>query len=149
VKNIVWQKPNGEIAVTIMAPNSPETERAHALSLQSRGAAPGAVLGFNMNIPNKRTFRKAWRFVNGKVEVDMSFAKDLKREQLRRMRSPLMSALDVEYMRADEKGDSIGKARIASQKQALRDVTLDPAIDAARTPDELEAVIPAPLRSTP
>jgi hypothetical protein len=53
--------------------------------------------------------------------------------------------LDTAYMRADEVGDQQEKRRIATQKQALRDVTADPRIDAAATPEELKAVIPDAL----
>ena len=51
----------------------------------------------------------------------------------------------MDYQRADEAGDTGAKADIAKRKQALRDVTADPAIEAARTPDELRAVWPAEL----
>lgn len=95
-----------------------------------------------------RTFRAAWKHETGqrKPVVDMPKAREIHRGRLRRMRTPLLDDLDTAYMRADEVGDQQEKKRIASKKQALRDVTDDPAIEAAQTPDELKAVIPEVLR---
>ena len=96
-------------------------------------------------IPADRAFRNAWED-SGTVSVNMPKARNLHREKLRGLRKPKMDALDVAYMRADELGDAVLKAEITVKKQALRNVTADPAIEAAPTPEELEAVIPAALR---
>lgn len=98
------------------------------------------------DIPADRTFRGAWKLNAGKVVVDMPKARDLHRSKLRGLRTPVLSSLDVEYQKADETGDSKKKKDIAKRKQALRDVTTHPAIDAAKTPDELKAVIPDVLK---
>jgi len=76
------------------------------------------------------------------ITVDMTKAREIKRDQLRAERKPLLEQLDVEFMRAQEAGDTQKQALIANKKQSLRDVTADPAIDAATTPDELKAVRP-------
>lgn len=81
-----------------------------------------------------------------KITVNMDKARGIHRERLRAIRQPLLDALDVEYQRADESGDANGKKAIAAKKQALRDVTKDPAIDAAMTPEELKAAVPAALK---
>ena len=47
------------------------------------------------------------------------------------LRAPMLAALDVAYMRALEAGEPT--VAIAKQKQALRDATRDPAIDAAQS----------------
>lgn len=98
-------------------------------------------------VPADRTFRDAWRLTTdgAPITVDMPAARELHRAKLRRIRVPLLEALDVEYMRADERGNPIEKADITARKQALRDVTADPAIEAATTPEELKAVRPAAL----
>jgi len=74
------------------------------------------------------------------ITVDMTKAREIKRDQLRAERQPVLEALDVAYMRAQEAGDTAKQDAIAADKQALRDATVDPAIDAAATPDELKAV---------
>lgn len=88
-----------------------------------------------------RTFRGAWRD-KGKVEVDMPAAREIQRERIRKARVALLEALDVEYSRADEAGDNAKKRDIATEKQRLRDLTKDPRIDAAQTPDELKVILP-------
>ena len=95
-------------------------------------------------IPSDRTFRNAWEDT-GRVQVNMPKARELHKAKLRDIRKPKMEALDVAYMRADELGDTAAKQIIAVQKQALRDVTADPAIEAAMTPKELKAVMPKAL----
>ena len=99
-------------------------------------------------VPKDASFRGAWCDVTPEpvIDIDMARAREIHRLRLRAMRAPKLAALDTEYMRADEAGNSALKRDIALQKQALRDVTKDPAIGAARTPDELKAVTPAALR---
>lgn len=98
------------------------------------------------------TFRDAWIDAPlggpgwGKPGTDMVKAREIHRTRLRQMRAPLLEALDTDYMRADEAGDQQEKKRIALRKQALRDVTADPAIEAAVSPEALKAVIPGALR---
>lgn len=79
------------------------------------------------------------------ITINMDKARDIHRDRLRAMRQPVLEALDVEYQRADEQADANLKADIAARKQALRDVTADPAIEAAKTPEELSAIIPEAL----
>lgn len=94
----------------------------------------------------ERTFRDAWKVGNGAVEHDMAKAREIHKERLRAIRAPKLAALDVEYMQADESGDSVKKTQIAAKKKALRDVTKDPAIASASTPDELKSVLPSALQ---
>jgi hypothetical protein len=55
----------------------------------------------------------------------------------------------MQYLRADELGDTAEKQRIAALKQALRDVTDTPEIEASTTSDELKLVWPAILGPRP
>jgi hypothetical protein len=95
-------------------------------------------------IPVDRIFRNAWED-NGGVKVNMPKAREIHRDKLRALRRPVLEALDNDYLRADEQGDTAEKARIAVKKQALRDVTNDPAIANATTPEQLRSVLPAAL----
>ena len=82
-----------------------------------------------------RYFRLAWRFnTDAGVKIDISTSKEIQRDKFRIARKPLLAALDVEFMRAVESGDSIRQSEIASQKQALRDVTT------IELPDTLEGI---------
>lgn len=96
------------------------------------------------DFPQDPTFRNAWTDT-GKIEVDMPKAREIHKGNLRALRAPLLAALDIAYIRADEMGDANQKAAIAAKKQALRDVTKDPGIDAATTPEQLNAVLPVAL----
>jgi len=82
------------------------------------------------------------------ITVDMTKAREIKRDMIRAERNPLLEKLDVEYMRAQEAGDTTLQQEIAAKKQALRDATVDPVIDAATTPDELKAATPAALQDS-
>lgn len=77
------------------------------------------------------------------ITVNMAKARDIHRQKMRDAREPLFSALDVAYQRALE--SSASTAEIVAKKQALRDVTSDPAIDAAQTTEQLKAVWPSIL----
>ena len=77
------------------------------------------------------------------VEVDMPKAQEIFKDDLRRERQPLLEALDVEYMKAMERGEDT--ASIVAQKVALRDITDDARIASATTPDQLGAMDVASL----
>lgn len=105
--------------------------------------------------PTDREFRNAWRgkptaesvahAEEPRLQVDMPHARQILRDKLRRKRIAKFVELDAEYMRADEAGDQQEKKRIAARKQALRDAPANPAIESAKTPEELKAVLPAVL----
>jgi hypothetical protein len=98
------------------------------------------------DIPQNKMFRGAWVKAGDGIGVDMVKARGIHRDWMRSVRKPKLAALDTAYQQADERGDSEAKSVIAAEKQALRDVTKDPAIDAAETPAELAAAIPDVLK---
>jgi hypothetical protein len=79
------------------------------------------------------------------ITVNMEKARNIHREKMRAARTPLLAALDVAFQRALEQ--NANTATIVAQKQALRDVTSDPAIEAAQTVEELKAVWPEVLNT--
>lgn len=88
-------------------------------------------------------FFDGWKHIGGgRVGFDMLKCREIHRKRMRLERAPKLAALDVEYQRADEVGDTQKKRHIAKEKQRLRDVTADPRIDAATTPEELKAIWP-------
>jgi hypothetical protein len=70
------------------------------------------------------------------IIIDLAKAQGITKERLRVERAPLLTALDVQYQRAQEDGRDT--AIIISEKQRLRDVTK--LADAATTLDELKAL---------
>lgn len=77
------------------------------------------------------------------IQVNMTKAREIKRDMIRAERDPKLKELDIEFQKALETGADT--SAIVAQKQALRDAPADPAIDAATTPEELKAVVPAAL----
>jgi len=98
--------------------------------------------------PSDRTYRGAWDIENSKegIKVDMPKAREIQKNELRKLRAPLLAKLDIEYQMADEVGDTAKKASIAQQKKALRDVTDDISISNASTVDELKKAVPLVLK---
>ena len=70
-------------------------------------------------------------------------AKAIWKDKWREARKPLLASLDIEFMKAVETADTEKQAKIASQKQALRDVTLTEIV--GNTPEEIKAVWPSVL----
>lgn len=68
------------------------------------------------------------------ISINITKAKAIKLDALRAERAPLLEALDVAFMRAFENADTAECARIAAEKQALRDVTK------VTLPDDLTAL---------
>ena len=98
----------------------------------------------SLTLPTDRTFRDAWVYGDSEVvEVDMPKAQEIFKDNLRRERQPLLEALDVEYMKAMERGEDT--TAIVAQKVALRDITADARIASATTPDQLGAMDVASL----
>lgn len=109
------------------------------------GTSVGHEIVDDSAIPADKAFRNAWTCVGKAVVQDMVKCRAIHKDRLRALRAPKLQALDAEYLRADEAGDTARKLAIAARKKALRDVTADPAIDSASTPDELKEIIPAAL----
>ena len=92
----------------------------------------------SLTVPTDRTFREAWSFNGDAVDVDMTAAKAIHKDNLRAERKPRLDALDVDYMKALEAGS--GADAVAASKTTLRNITDDARIDAATTPDALKVL---------
>lgn len=139
----LFTNPDGRVSVVIPAPGV-------AIEDAVAGAVPNGlayIIVDDSEIPSDRTYRNAWELAGGQVAHNMAKARELHRVYMRAAREPMLAALDVAYQRADERGPAgaAEKAAITAQKQALRDVTDDPAIAAAVTVAQLKAVWPAIL----
>lgn len=162
MKKIMFTNPDdGSCTIIVPSPNAAKAfERAHpdyegepteqevAAWVLQRSLPEGvtdAVEVDDADIPTDRIFRNAWVKGAGKVDVDMPKARDIVREEVRRVRKPELEKLDADYMLADEQGDTTAKQAIATQKQVLRDAPADPAIENAATPEALKAVRPGGL----
>lgn len=101
------------------------------------------------DIPKDRTYRNAWKDNGaGKIDHDMTKAKALHYELIRRERGAELSELDNEWMKFNGEGKKKEADEVEAKRKALRDITetLTPAVDAARTIEELFATWPSTIR---
>lgn len=133
----------------IQLQDSPSTE---AREIEAPAAVAvdvnGSVIDSEHTQALERTFRDAWVLEGDVVVIDMGTARDIHRVALRREREALFAPYDDTLRRLARKGllDGLSEeerveARAAEAAcQVLRDITADPRIKAARTPDELAAL---------
>lgn len=57
------------------------------------------------------------------IGININKAKDIHKDKIRQVRNPLLQVKDVEYMKAQESGNTEKVAEIVAEKQALRDAT--------------------------
>lgn len=121
----------------------------HEMVLLKRGDIPAdhVCVGHALEVPADRTFRGAWVFdeAAGAVTHDLAKCVEIRKEQMRAARSPKLAALDCQWMKATGQGDAAAAAAAEAERQVLRDVTKDPDLAAAKTPEDLKAVWPACL----
>ena len=91
--------------------------------------------------------RNAWKINdNGEIYFDRDKAIEIKKEQFRFLRKPLLEKLDVECMRALENGDTSSISIITQKKFELRDITsVD--FNSHDTPQKLHEFIPDLLKT--
>ncbi len=89
--------------------------------------------------PSDRHFRNAWAISGKVIAEDMTKAKEIFKDKIREVRSPLLVAEDVVYMKALEASDSSAQTTSINKKKALRDAPAASAITNATTITELKA----------
>ena len=70
------------------------------------------------------------------ITINLTRAKEIKKESLRQERKPLLEAQDVAYMRAQEAGEDT--TAIVQEKVRLRNITM--LCDTAETVEDLKAI---------
>ena len=70
------------------------------------------------------------------IKVDITRAKNIQKEKIRKARGPKLAALDVEFMKAQEAGSDT--SAIIAKKNELRNFPAQ--VDSATTVDEIKAV---------
>lgn len=131
MKKIIYKHKNNEVAIVNIIDDSVVLETV--IDRVVPAGCEWAIID-EFEVPSDRTFRDAWIFNNNTIAVDIPKAKEIQKNKWRAARKPILERLDVEYMRADEQGNTDLKQQIAAQKQELRDVTNIP------LPDDLEGI---------
>ena len=129
-KRIIWTEPNGQVAVLYPV-----------IAVEDCIKDVPSGLDFfiiqDSEIPKNTFFERAWKIVDGKIQMDIAKAREVHREHVRNARASKLVELDVEFQRALE--TSTDTTSIVSKKKALRDAPANSAIDAAKTEAELIA----------
>ena len=89
--------------------------------------------------PSDRHFRNAWSISGKVISEDMTKAKELFKTKIREVRTPLLAAEDVVYLKALEASDSSAQTASINKKKALRDAPAASAITNADTIAKLKA----------
>ena len=74
--------------------------------------------------PSDRHFRGAWKLSGSTISEDMTKAKEIFKDKIREVRTPLLEAEDVVYMKALEADDASAKTASVAKKKKLRDDTI-------------------------
>lgn len=99
--------------------------------------------------PSDRTFRNAWAFNGSVIDVDMTKARSIHRDDIRRERIQRFDSFDKVALPLTRKAAAGGTLTTQEQTdlnaaengaQKLRDAPDDLRIDAAVTPDDLKAL---------
>ena len=79
-------------------------------------------------VPSDRLFRGAWSLSGSTITEDLTASKLIFKDKIREVRTPLLAAEDVVYMKALEEDDSSAKSASVTKKNALRDAPANSAI---------------------
>ena len=129
-KRIIWTEPNGQVAVLYPI-------EAIENCIKDVPSGLDYFIIEEDDIPKNTFFERAWKIVDGKIEMDITRAREVHRENIRRARLGKLMELDIEFQRALE--TSADTSAIVAKKNALRDAPADSAIDAATDEAALKA----------
>jgi len=79
-------------------------------------------------IPSDRHFRNAWTLSGTTITEDLATAKNMFKAKIREVRTSLLVAEDVVYMKALESSDSSAQSASVTKKNALRNAPAASAI---------------------
>ena len=87
-----------------------------------------SIASADATVPSDRHFRNAWSLSGSTITEDLTAAKVIFKDKIREVRTPLLAAEDVVYMKAMEDDDSSAKSASVTKKNALRDAPAASAI---------------------
>jgi len=144
---LVHQKQGEPLVITMLTETfSSDTDEKAAYEEYARNRLTDPAISWEVlpisTASGDRYFRDAWEYIpganpgdTGTIGVDMTIARAIIRDHVRELRKPMLEALDVEVLRAQETGDDT--TDIVRRKQQLRDLPQAQAIEDATTPQEL------------
>lgn len=149
MRRIVYTRPDGGLSIVIPVINTlPRLEDISEAAAEQRAWDKLPLDAINprfvtvAEIPTDRTFRDA---LKSDLTHDMVKCREIHKNKLRALRALKFEPLERAQRTALAVGDGTTALQVEKKLQALRDVTSDPRIAAATTPEELKGVIPAVL----
>ena len=128
---IVFTNSKGNVSICYPTGELPIEE------VKAKDTPEGSIIVNIDELPNEHNdFFNAWQLVDGVVTVNLSFAKEITKNRLRKEREPLLQAQDVAFQRALENGADT--TAIVAEKQRLRNITV--LADQVSTLDELKTL---------
>ena len=101
---IIYKQDNGTVAIIRPTEEALTTLSIEAIAKKDVPAGVEYKIIDASAIPTDRSFRNAWELNIGDVEVSHTKAQGITKDRLRQERAPLLTALDVQYQRAQEDG---------------------------------------------
>ena len=98
-----------------------------------------SIAATDATVPSDRHFRNAWTLSGSTITEDVTAAKVIFKDKIREVRTPLLAAEDVVYMKALEAGDSDAQAASVATKKKLRDAPAASAITNASSISALKS----------
>ena len=98
-----------------------------------------SISAADATMPSDRHFRNAWSLSGKTITEDLTASKVIFKDKIREVRTPLLAAEDVVYMKALEGADTDAQAASVAKKKALRDAPAASAISSADTIAKLKA----------
>ena len=92
-------------------------------------------------VPQDRTYRNAWKDDGQRIAHDMTKAREIHRDHIRKARKAALAELDGRWMRATGQGDNKRADLTEAERQKWRDAPEDARIEAAQTTEELKALL--------
>lgn len=145
---IIWSIGNEGVVITHMGQEATLEETAahrdllieHDLFTKAQFCA----IVSDTQLPTERYFRPAWVWNGTAVTHDLEKCRARHLQKLRKMRRPLFALTDPKVMIALEKGDNLKVEQLRAYRQSLRDMplTIQSALAAAKTPEEIRAIRP-------
>lgn len=97
------------------------------------------IAAADATVPSDRHFRGAWSLSGSTITEDLTAAKVIFKDKIREVRTPLLAAQDIAYMKALEDDDSDAQTAAKNAKKALRDAPAAAAITNAANITALKA----------
>ncbi len=98
-----------------------------------------SIAAADATVPSDRHFRNAWTLSGSTISEDITESKKIFQDKIREVRTPLLAAEDVVYMKALEGADTDAQAASVAKKKALRDAPAASAISSADTIAKLKS----------